>query len=123
MNSDRRPGSRLPDDPAYWQNLAGRSIVSALEPRSGAPAVVSPWWHGLSDAAFTLAASALLAMVGGSLLLDERAPVPAPVSMEAHALTHAVAPDDDLLTSLMNPDEPPPATAMLRVVARREVQR
>ncbi|HSK19203.1 MAG TPA: hypothetical protein VK912_08685 [Longimicrobiales bacterium] len=135
MNTDR-PGSRLPDESAYWQDLAARSIDAAFdsgdadvalhgdgvaEPRNAALVVASPWWRGLSDAAFTLAASALLALVGGALLLDERSPVPA---AEVHALTGAIAPDDDdVLTSLMNADEPPPAMAMLRVVARREAAR
>ena len=136
MNTDRRPASRLPDDPAYWQGLAARSVEKALasdeadvapggdvgpEPPDGAPVIASPWWRGLSDAAFMLAASALLALAGGSLLLDERS---SPVTrMETHALTDAIAPDDDLLRRLMSADEPPPATAMLHLVARREVER
>lgn len=135
MNTDRRPGSRLPDDPAYWQGLAARSIDAALdsrdaddvphgalvsETRSAAPTVASPWWGGLAEAAYMLAASALLALVGGSLLLAERSPV---TTTETHALMDAIAPDDDLLASLMDADAPPPAMAMLRVVARREVER
>ena len=120
MNTDRRPGSRLPDDPAYWQGLAARSVDAALEPHRAAPVVGSPWWRGLSDAAFMLAASAVLALVGGFLLLDERSAV---TTAGTHALTDAIAPDDDLLRRLMNADEPPPATAMLHLVARREVER
>lgn len=135
MNSERRPGSRLPDDAAYWERLAARSVAAAfdnggahvvargapaLDPPGLALAVASPWWRGLSDAAFMLAASALLALVSGAVLLDERAPG---TLTEAHAFTAAIAPDDDVLASLMNADEPPPAMAMLRVVARREAER
>lgn len=146
MNIDRRPGSRLPDDPAYWQRLAARSVEQAfatgdahvashgdigpvdreeggrsrIRPHNGASVASSPWWRDLSDAAFMLAASALFALVGGSLLLEERSPA---TTAETHALTSAIAPDDDLLSSLMSAEAPPPAIAMLRVVARREVER
>lgn len=124
MNSDRAHGSRLPDDPAYWHDLAERAIEAACEaPAAAAPAPAAsdaPWWGGMSDAAFMLAATAALALIGGSLLLDDRSPRSV---TEAHALTGALAPDDDVLASLLNAAEPPPATALLRVVARREVER
>ena len=120
MNTDRRPGSRMPDDPAYWRGLAARSIDAALEPDAAVPGEAAPWWQGLSDAAFMLAASALLALLGGTQLVEERQPVTA---TQTHALTNAIVPEVDLLSTLMNADEPPPAMAMLRVVARREVAR
>lgn len=148
MSSDRRSGSRLPQDPAYWENLAARSIDAALrsssvhaggtragdarETRAGdardetarfavrAGAIRDPWWRGLSDAAFILAASAVLALFAGSVLLSERSPRAAP----ERALTHALAPDDPLLASLLDvPAGPPSASALLRLVALREEQR
>jgi hypothetical protein len=125
MNIDRQPGSRLPEDPAYWQHLAARSVDAAFGAaveHAGSPrdAANEPWWRGMSDAAFMLAASAVFALIGGSLLLDNRLPR---TTAEAHPLTGALAPDDDLLASLLNADAPPPAAAMLRLVALREVKR
>ena len=124
MNSDRRPGSRLPDDDAYWQDLAARAVDAAFR-RPGRAAEVpgrspTPWWRGMSDAAFVLAASAALALIGGSLLLDDRS---TRTATDAHALRGALVPEDDLLASLLNADEPPPPAALLRLVARREVER
>jgi hypothetical protein len=144
MNIDRQSGSRLPDDPAYWENLAERSVQAAFgadaahdaSPAAAAHAARVPfrhsapqqlghyateWWRGMSDAAFVLAAGAVLALIGGSLLLDDRAPG-APT--ETHALTGAFAPDDPLLGSLLNAAAgPPPAAALLKLLALREAER
>lgn len=114
MSTGRRPGTRLPDDPAYWEDLAARSVAAAFGARD-------PWWRGVSDAAFVLAASAVLALLGGALLLDDRPPRD---PTEAVAFTDALAPDDPLLVSLLrSPAEPPPATTLLRLVATREARR
>jgi hypothetical protein len=124
MNSDRRPGSRLPDDDAYWQDLAARTVVAAFSrpgPAAEVPGISpAPWWRGMSDAAYVLAASAALALIGGSLLLDDPS---TRTATDADALRGALAPEDDLLASLLNADEPPPAAALLRLLARREVER
>lgn len=120
MSAGRRPGTRLPDEPAYWEDLAARSVAAAFGARD-------PWWRGVSDAAFPLAASALLALLGGALLLDDRpsrARTGVAGATEATALTHAIAPDDPLLRGLLrSPAEPPPAAALLRLVATREGER
>lgn len=115
MSSDRQSGSRLPDDPAYWENLAARSVDAAFSPSA------TEWWRGMSDMAFVLAASAVLALLGGSLLLDDRSP---DATTATHAFTGAFAPDDPLLASLVNATAgPPPASALLRLVALREAER
>lgn len=116
MNSDRRPGSRLPEDPAYWEELASRSVEAAFR----SSAAFDPWWRAMSDAAFVLAASAVIAVFGGSLLLQERSAGPA---MEGHALTSALAPDDPMLVTLLNAPAAPPASALLKFVALREEER
>jgi hypothetical protein len=140
MSSDRRSATRLPEDPAYWEDLAARSVAAAFRmstatadgrpvahPRDGSRFVhagrgaFEPWWRGMSDAAFVLAASAVFALIGGSLLLGERSPPP---DTEAHALTGALAPEDPLLASLLAaPAGPPPASALLRLVALRGDER
>ena len=114
MNSERKPGARLPRDEAFWERLAERSIRAAFDAAPGTPA---PWWHALSDASFALAASALLALVGGPLLAGER-PMAAPT--EASALASALAPDDPILTSLLlSRAAPPPPAVLLRLIALR----
>jgi hypothetical protein len=122
MTFERKPGTRLPDDPAYWERLAERAIDAAFNaPARRTASSVEPWWRTLSDASFVLAASAVLALIGGSLLLDERAPT-APT--ESHALAAALAPDDPLLASLLDASAgPPPATTLLRLIGLREERR
>lgn len=131
MNGERRPGSRLPDDPEYWERLAARSVDAAFRSSAAAsrgPAVgrgrdraaFDPWWRAMSDAAFVLAATAVLAVFGGSLLLQDR---PAGAAVERHALTSVLAPDDPLLVTLLNAPAPPPAAALLKLVALREEER
>lgn len=122
MTFERKPGARLPDDPAYWERLAERAIDAAFNaPARRTASSAEPWWRTLSDASFVLAASAVLALLGGSLLLDDRLPGATP---ETHALTGAFAPDDPMLGSLLNATAgPPPASALLRLVALREAER
>ena len=74
----------------------------------------------MSDAAFVLAASAVIAVFGGSLLLQERSVGPA---VEGHALTGALAPDHPMLVTLLNAPAAPPAAALLKLVAIREEER
>ena len=138
MRSDRR----LPEDPAYWDELAARSLDAAFaSPAAGAASPAAhardrgafdSWWRGMSDAAFVLAASAVLAVFGGALLLDQRPPR---ATSETHALTappharaqphfaSALAPDDPLLATLANARGEPAAFDVLRLIALREETR
>lgn len=128
MTEDWRSETRLPDDPGYWDDLAARSIDAALQrtpaanageatAASGRATATAPWWRGVSDAAFLLAASAALALLGGTLLLDEPSPRATP---HAAAIAGALAPDDPLLRTLLNAPAEPQAGALLRLVALRE---
>jgi hypothetical protein len=128
MNGERRLRSRLPDDTAYWDDLAARSIDAAFATspnRSPArltpeisPAV--PWWRGLSDAAYVLAAGAVLAVVGGSMLLQVQPPR---VTTDALVVSRALAPDDQIAASLVNiPPYPPSPSVLVRLAALRERQ-
>jgi hypothetical protein len=131
MSSDRRSETRLPEDPAYWEDLAARSVAAAFRSSAASAgafrrvharggAAFDPWWRGMSDAAFVLAASAVLAVVGGSVLIDERSPR---ATTDARALTGALAPDDPLLASLLDAPTELPASALLRLVAVRGEER
>ena len=138
MRSDRR----LPEDPAYWDELAARSIDAAFaSPAAGGASLEAhardreafdSWWRGMSDAAFVLAASAVLAVFGGALLLDQRPPR---ATSETHALTappharaqpdfaSALAPQDPLLATLANARGEAASFDLLRLIALREETR
>lgn len=129
MRSDRPSEARLPDDPAYWEDLAARSIDAAF---GGATRDRDAWWRGMSDGAFVLAASAVFALLGASLVVGERAPratTNAHAFSELHGLTThllgaALAPDDPMLATLLDASAgPPPPSALLRLVALREEAR
>jgi len=134
MSSDRLPGTRLPDDPAYWDELATRSLDAAFGgvgvsgmASMHRTAALDPWWRGLADGALILAASAVLALLGASRMVGERSPG---MSLQAHGLTGshpltaALAPDDPMLATLLNASAgPPPAAALLELIALREWER
>jgi hypothetical protein len=115
-SDDRQLHSRLPTDPAYWDDLAGRSVRAAFGGRA-----VQTWWRPLADSAFALAASALLVLLGGVLALGER-PAREP-SVPTAAITESLAPRDPLLAALMGAATPPESAALLRLVALREEER
>jgi hypothetical protein len=111
MSGDWGLAKRLPEDPAYWERLAARAVDAA---RPGG------WWLSLSDSAFLLAASAVVALLGGALLVGERVPDAVPA---ASAIARALAPDDPLLRSLLDsPGSGPPAASLLTLGAAREEQ-
>jgi len=123
----RRPG-RLPEDPAYWEELARRAIAAALGgPSVGASASVGgggggeTWWTRVADSALVLAAAAVVAVLGGTFLMGER-PSPA-VPAGSSAIVSALAPEDPMLRSLLVPAGPPPASALVSLVALREGER
>jgi hypothetical protein len=138
MNSERVPGPRLPDDPTYWENLAERSVRAALgsSAAAGMPrthrAAPDAWWRGLADGAYVLAASAVLALLGASLLLGERSLAPMDAQAftqlhllaEPHMLTAALTPADPMIATLLEaPAGAPSASVLLRLVALREEAR
>jgi hypothetical protein len=129
MSSDRPSETRLPDDPAYWEDLAARSIDAAF---GGTARDRDAWWRGMSDGAFVLAASAVFALLGASLVVDARSPggtAGAHAFAELHGSTPgpigaALAPDDPMLVTLLDASAgPPPPAVLLRLVALREEAR
>jgi hypothetical protein len=115
-SDDLRPHSRLPSDPAYWDDLAARSVRAVFGVRAA-----QTWWRPFADSAFALAASALLVLLGGALALGDR-PERDPSAPTA-AITESLAPRDPLLNALMGEAAPPEGAALLRLVALREEDR
>lgn len=115
MNDEWKSARRLADDPAYWDALAARSIEAALGGTRRPAAAGSAWWRALANAAWPLAACAVLALLAGATLYDER-PGTAP---RTDLIADALAPDDALLRSLLDAPAAPPAGTLLRLVALR----
>ena len=133
MSTERRPGARLPADEAYWKALAARSIDAAYRRASDEAGDAVPsataraatpahaWWRDVAASAFPLAAGAVLALLGGALLLGEPS---SPAPAQPDAIARALAPDDPMLRSLLvAPADAPPAAILLTLVALREDER
>lgn len=117
------PTSRLPDDPAYWEGLATRSVAAALATDLGTPPVTRPvpWWHWLSASGYRLAAGAAIVALMATLLRGERT-VPAPATPEP--LATLVVPKDPLLQAVLETGTAAPDhNQMLRLVALRAEER
>lgn len=118
-----RPTSRLPDDPAYWEGLAARSVAAALA-TGGETATSSqpvPWWHWLSVSGYRLAAGAAVVTLLATLFRGERT---APAPAEPEPLATLVVPVDPLLRSVLETGTAAPDhNQMLRLVALRAEER
>lgn len=120
---DRKWGGRLPDDEAYWDDLASRVIARAFRSHTTEVAATrgvsgsAPWWTRLADASVRLAAAAVLALLGGTLLLGEG---PSPAAAP-DALMTRMSPEEPMLrTLILDPTAPPPASALVNLMALRE---
>lgn len=117
MTADPRPGSRLPGDPEYWEQLSARATRAAFEL---ATQKREPWWGPISDRAFALAAAAAFALLGGSLLLNAR---PGSNPVHSRPLVGALAPEQPLLSAMLDAgDDPSPGSLLFRLMSLREVE-
>jgi len=98
----RETHTRLPDDPAYWDRLAERSLRAAFHEEH------TPWWSVLSDWSFAFAASAVLVLVGATLLPSQRS---------------APAAGDPVAEGLLTNSAPPAESVLLRLLAMQEAAR
>ena len=118
MTDDRAPGAfrpRLPDDPAYWNALAGR-ITHSVEPVFAELQAQRAWWRPLDrfGPALTVGAIAAVAATFVALPAPEwpAAPVPAavtdptPADLLGNAFTTPEAPDVMALIALGNEEQP-----------------
>ncbi len=117
----RRPASRLPADPAYWDGLAARvsDRAAPLVARYGAAGVAggaggSGWLGWLEGRASRLAAAALAAAVLAWLFLPPPAPPASSAPQSEIALARALEPSDPLIAGIMA-DAGPPVLARLIV--------
>lgn len=116
-----RPPSRLPEDPAYWEGLARRSLAAALGNGTATAARPVAAWQWLAGVSYRLAAGAAIAVLMATLLRGERAsPAPAPPD----PLAALVAPDDRLLQAVLQAGRTAPEPLeLLRLVALRAGER
>jgi len=104
------PGSRLPDDPGYWDDLAGRIAARSAPVIDTWGAERTRWWSWLADFSPALAAAAVLAMAATWAF----APAAQPVDPDAALprVGEAIAPTDPMARALLA-DSTPPAIAGL----------
>lgn len=104
------PGSRLPAEPAYWDALAER-VVRAARPELGRRPRSAPWWAAFADFSPALAASAILAIVAGWLLVANADP---PGGADPVALVEgALGPEDPLARRMLTGAQPPSIADLL----------
>ncbi|MEZ4417270.1 MAG: hypothetical protein R3E10_16060 [Gemmatimonadota bacterium] len=120
-NGVRRSGSRLPDDPSYWSELAARSVTHALDARRAAGRVppLRTWWADLATSSLPLAATAVLALLGGMFFIEDRDGSRAEPD-DAPSLTLSLIPEDPLLRALLAQPSEPPGEVFLLLATTRE---
>jgi hypothetical protein len=96
--------SRLPEDPAYWENLRNRIVDD------GRPVLRTywqerrKWWSGLARFSTALAFGASAASIAALLLM----PAGDPATPQATtADTYGLAPDDPMAVTLVTGKTPP----------------
>ena len=95
----------LPDDPHYWDSLAGRVAAAAVS--GSKPSLID--WFGNSPASW-VAASVLALLVFGVLVAPARRDATAPVAADWH---RALAPGDDVATDVIVSETPPSIDVLL----------
>jgi hypothetical protein len=106
MNPNKQDGgieSRLPTDPAYWNNLASR-IVTGAEPVLEEYRTWEPWWKPLANFGPSLGVAAAAAALVFWLVAPDRG---VNQTFGSH-VQHALAPPDpvaqDFVLSMAPPD-------------------
>lgn len=97
--------SRLPGDPAYWDDLAGRIAARSAPHIDDFGSRRAPWWGWLADFSPALAGAAVLALVGSWIL----APSAADADPDAvlPVVGQAIVPDDPIARALAADSLPP----------------
>lgn len=103
-----RVGSRLPDDPAYWDALAGRIQAAAAGDLSRLQDRAPPWWSDLARHSRGLALLAAAALVAALTLF----PRPRPAQAAPSPLERTIQPTDPGLIDLLGGPGPPSLEAL-----------
>lgn len=97
--------SRLPDDPEYWDHLAGRIGARSAPHIEAYGAGRVPWWSWLADFSPALAGAAILALAGSWVFAP---PVPDPdPDPPLPFVGRAIVPDDPFARALVADSLPP----------------
>lgn len=103
----RQLESRLPDDPAYWDDLAAR-IVDSAEPILRGHRDARPWWHPLARWSPAIAVTAAAAALLLAVVLPPDRPRQAPIAFEM-----LLSPEDPLARAVLGRDPVTDISAML----------
>ena len=107
---DRALRSRLPEDPAYWDDLAERIAARSAPTIETRGTRQAPWWSWMADFSPALAAAAVLALAGTWAF------APSASSEDTGGVLpvigRAITPDDPMARVLLA-DSLPPAIAGL----------
>lgn len=110
--------SRLPDDPAYWDELAGRIAADAAPHLARRYERGGTWWGALARACPGLAAAASIAVVAGGLALAAN---PAALDDSPYfEVARAIGPTDEVARLLLSEPAPPTVESLLPLMARGE---
>jgi len=101
--------SRLPQDPQYWNTLAGRVTTDASPHLRSLRSADDAWWSVLGRLSPLLATAAAAAVLTALSLLPSRTTSPDRVTTEAFDFT----PDDPIAGPLLSADAPPAVAALL----------
>jgi hypothetical protein len=112
---------RLPEDPAYWDALAGRigddaaPVLAELYERRGA------WWGSLARRSPALAAAAVVAIAAGWIAIAASG---GPAAESPYAeMARAIGPTDEVGRLFLRDAAPPHVEELLPVLARTETDR
>ena len=127
MNDDRSGAlePRLPDDPAYWDELRSRITDGAApilaELGDGNVVGIDAWWRGLAERAPALAAAAAVSLIAGSVALagGRSASDTSPYD----EIARAIGPDDRIAQAFFANASPPAVESLLPLVAAVEDDR
>ena len=113
--------SRLPEDPGYWDALAGRIAADAAQTLARLEARRGSWWSTLARGCPALAAAAAVAVAAASIALaSARSTTPGSPYSE---VARAIGPTDEVGRLFYAESSPPTVEALMPVLARSEADR
>ena len=107
--------SRMPDDPGYWNALAGRIAADAAPVLDEYYARRGTWWATLAHRAPALAAAAVLVLTATSFLLAGTARTDGSPYVQT---ARAIGPTDPIAQLFLTDATPPRVESLLPVMGR-----